>query len=326
MNCLALAFAAVLAVQTPQDPETDRLRKEVEKLKADNAVALRQLEVFMAQIQELNDRLARAQKGKKPAAGAGAGDALDDLLATDRKAVEEKQAEREQERLKSAALALAVPAPVPVIPGRNSLPEGKITAVAHELDLVVISVGSEDGVAEGQTYAITRGEQTIATLKIDRVDRKWAAGKVSKKTSEPRVGDSVGQPKVTASYKVPFTPVTPGSAVLSSADELRAIRKELDEVRSQVRQLSDRIVPSWQGAGVSVEEAPAELRTHLAILRGLLVRRVREGSPAEKAGLKVNDVVPDLLEAQLLEAIENGMPIHVVRQGQRVRLTGAKGR
>jgi S1-C subfamily serine protease len=116
----------------------------------------------------------------------------------------------------------------------------------------------------------------------------------------------------------------PKVTYLASADELRAIRKELDEVRSQVRQLSDRIVPSWQGAGVSVEEAPEELKAHLGFHRGLIVRRVREGSPAEKIGLKANDVVPDLLEAQLLQAIEAGTPLQVIRQGQKVRPAAGK--
>ena len=328
MNCLALAFAAVLAVQTAQDPEADRLRKEAEKLRADHAVVLRQLEVLAAQVKELNDKLAKTEDLKKLALlelqatrekaiqAAGAGSALDDLLARDRKVVAEK--------LKSQAQALTPPVlvPVPAPPPVPSLPEGKITAVAHEIDLVVISVGSEDGVAEGQTYTIVRGGQTIATLKIDRVDRKWAAGKVSKKVTEPRVADSIAPEKPTIGTKgVTYLPKV---TFLASSEELRAIRKELDEVRSQVRQLSDRIVPSWQGAGVSVEEAPEELLTHLAILRGLLVRRVREGSPAEKAGLKANDVVPDQREAQLLQAIENGTPIQVIRQGQKVRLPAGR--
>jgi len=345
MNCLALVFAAVLAVQTPQDPEAARLRKEAERLRADNAVALRQLEVLAAQVKELNDKLAkteelkklvlmelqtarereiqafenqRAAKAKAPVvgSGAGAGAALEDLLARDPKAANE-------DKLKSQAQALAQPVPVPVTPGVLSVPEGKITAVAHEIDLVVISMGADDGVVEGQIYSIVRGGQTIASLKIDRVDRKWAAGKVSKKITEPRVADSIA-PEKPAMITKGVTYVTPKVTVLASADELRAIRKELDEVRSQVRQLSDRIVPSWQGAGVSVEEAPEELKAHLGFLRGLIVRRVREGSPAEKAGLKANDVVPDLLEAQLLQAIEAGSPLQVIRQGQKVRLAAGK--
>jgi hypothetical protein len=42
--------------------------------------------------------------------------------------------------------------------------------------------------------------------------------------------------------------------------------------------------------------------------------------------LKPHDVIPDLLEAQLVEALESGMPIHLIRQGAKVRLPGAKGR
>jgi len=310
MNAIAILLSALLCSQTPQDSEANRLRMEAEKLRADHAVALRQLEVLAAQIKELNDKLAKAQK-KPPVVGSGSSDALEDLLDRDRKALEGA--------LKSQAQALTAPAPVVVAPGVRSLPEGKITAVANEIDLVVISMGSEDGVAEGQTYTIVRGGQTVATLKIDRVDRKWAAGKVTNKTSEPRVSDTVGERSKTYSYVV-----KPNVTYLGSADELRAIRKELDEVRSQVRQLSDRIVPSWQGAGVSVEEAPEELKAHLGFLRGLIVRRVREGSPAEKIGLKANDVVPDLLEAQLLQAIEAGTALQVIRQGQKVRLAAGK--
>jgi hypothetical protein len=197
--------------------------------------------------------------------------------------------------------------------------------------MVVISIGKDDGVVEGHEFSITRAGEDVGTVVIDRADRKWAAGKVTRKLLDPRVGDDLFLKKVGAGKPVvgaagSIDPVTAPAISRSSADELRAIRKELDEVRSQVRQLSDRMVPSWQGQGFSVDEASEELRAHLAILRGLLVRRVKEGSAAERGGLKVNDVVPDLLEAQLVQALETGMPIHVIRQGQRVRLPGATGK
>jgi S1-C subfamily serine protease len=107
-----------------------------------------------------------------------------------------------------------------------------------------------------------------------------------------------------------------------ASDEVQALRKELDDVRSQVRQLTDKLLPAYQGAGVSVEDAAEPLREHLGISRGLVVRRVREGSPAEKAGLKPNDVIPDVLEPQLVEAIESGKPIDLIRQGAKQRLKG----
>ena len=180
--------------------------------------------------------------------------------------------------------------------------------------------------AEGQSFMVMREGTFIGTLKIDRVDRGWAAGKMSKKISEPKVGDAITSDKNVGTLKAPAYYTTPWSTVPGSTDELRLIRKELDDVRLQVRKLSDQIVPAWQGQGVSVEETSEELRAHLSILRGLLVRRVRQGSPAEKAGLQANDVVPDLLEAQLVQAIEMGMPIHVIRKGSRVRLAGAMGK
>jgi hypothetical protein len=332
MSCLALALAAVLAAQAPQD-EVDRLRKELEKLKADNAVVLRQLEVSLAQIKELNDKLARTQNEKKSGVSGSASAELVEKELSEARAIAEQA--RIKEKVRLAAQALGAPATVPVAPApmgaprvyyERSLPEGRITAVANQIDLVVVSVGSDDGVVEGQKFTLTREGQPVGTLRIDRVDRKWAAGKVSKKSSDPRVGDAVGVEKLVSSSRAAPYYVVPGSATQGSSDELRSIRKELDEVRSQVRQLSDQIIPAWQAQGVSVEEASEELRAHLSIPRGLLVRRVREGSRAEKAGVKVNDVVPDLPEAQLLQAIETGLPIHVIRQGQRVRLAGGTSR
>jgi hypothetical protein len=69
--------------------------------------------------------------------------------------------------------------------------EGKVTAVANEIGLVVISIGKDDGVLEGDELAIFRGGGFVAKIAIERADRKWAAGKVALKKGDPKVGDEV---------------------------------------------------------------------------------------------------------------------------------------
>jgi tetratricopeptide (TPR) repeat protein len=197
----------------------------------------------------------------------------------------------------------------------------KVTAVSPQIGLVVLSLGKDGGVAEGDEFTVYRDGDFVAKIKIDRADRMWSAGKVVLKKSDPKVGDDVSN-AIFVSVPRAETP----ALSKSSADELRALRKELDDVRTQVRTLSDRLVPSWQGAGVAVEDAPEELKTHLGLARGLIVRRVRPGSAAEKAGLLPNDVLPDATEAQLVQSLEGGTALKVVRRGQPLTLPGAKGR
>ncbi len=292
MNCLALMVLALVPLQAPtQDSEVDRLKKEVDKLKTDNAALLRQLEVHLAQLQEST---------RKPG-----GNVLPAVA--------------------SPAPSPAAPPPVlrePIFTFKKAPgAEARVTAVANEIDLAVLSVGSEDGIYAGDEFVITRGGTFIARFKVDRTDRKWCAGKVSRKKDDPKVGDVATFTVLPAPPPEPARAVSPGAA-----DELRSLRKELDEVRSQVRALTDRLVASAQKTGAALEEIPEELRVHLAIQRGLIVRRVREGSAAERAGLKANDVIPDLLEEQVVEAIDTGVPLWIVRQGQRTKLAGAKGK
>jgi hypothetical protein len=66
-----------------------------------------------------------------------------------------------------------------------------VTAVATEIGLVVFSAGKDDGVVEGAKYWVHRDSTFVAQIVIDRVDRKWSAGKIMLKTLEPRVGDFV---------------------------------------------------------------------------------------------------------------------------------------
>ncbi|HLY75601.1 MAG TPA: VIT domain-containing protein [Planctomycetota bacterium] len=67
--------------------------------------------------------------------------------------------------------------------------EGKVTATATEIGLVVISLGKDDGVLEGDEFEVSRGSEFVAKVVVDRADRKWAAGKVVLKKSDPEVGD-----------------------------------------------------------------------------------------------------------------------------------------
>jgi hypothetical protein len=63
--------------------------------------------------------------------------------------------------------------------------------VANEIGLVVISIGKDDGVLEGDEFTVYRGGDFVAKIQIDRSDRKWSAGKVVLKKSDPRVADDV---------------------------------------------------------------------------------------------------------------------------------------
>jgi len=335
MNILALAFASVLAAQTPPPSppksEVETLRAELEKKNAHIQDLQRQLDSTNTWLHKLEQSKLEQKKTADSEALRAYEKSVEYITKIQALEAEAKARALSELAAKGTPKAVA-PAPTPPPPVvRQYTYQGKITAVANEIGLVVISLGKADGVGEGHVFSILREGTEMGTLTIDRVDQKWATGKLSPK-SEARVGDDILLKKAATVqhqlYGTVFSRDTQAPVVVtrSSADELRALRKELDEVRSQVRQLSDKIVPSYQGAGVSVDEAPEELRAHLGLLRGLLVRQVREGSPAERAGLKVNDVVPDLLEAQLLEAIQSGMSLYVVRKGQRVQLAAIKER
>ncbi|HEX7897378.1 MAG TPA: hypothetical protein VF950_06440 [Planctomycetota bacterium] len=190
--------------------------------------------------------------------------------------------------------------------------ECKVSAVAPEIGLVVLSAGADAGVRQGDAFTVQRAGEFVAKVVVDRTDRNWSAAKVTLKKSDPRVGDDVSN--------VVFVHAPGAPAVAPPAGELQALRRELDEVRKQVRALSDTLVPAWQGPGLALEEAPEELRAHLGIARGVLVRRVREGSAAERAGLKVNDLIPDLGEAEVLDALQKPAPIRILRQGRELKI------
>ena len=79
--------------------------------------------------------------------------------------------------------------PSPAVPA--AAPLARVTAVATEIGLVVISLGTEDGIVEGAKLNIHRDGAFVARIVIDRTDRKWSAGKIELKGRNPQVGDLI---------------------------------------------------------------------------------------------------------------------------------------
>jgi hypothetical protein len=353
MKLIALSLLVVVAAAAPlraQDSETDGLKKEVAKLKTDQEVLLKQMEVQLAQIKELNEKLGKSRE----------------------EASRSTRNFQLLERTHADGVLLTRQAQGPAT--------AKVTAVALEIGLVVLSRGSEHGIREGDEFTLVRGAYFVAKVVVDRTDRQWSAARIVQKKLDPVVGDeasaAVPLPAPTAKpfaegekagseadqrYRRAEAYVNKGDRAAAlrecqkaleadpghlpartlltqlqafappvpaprAGEDLQTLRQELDEVRRQVRQLSDCLVPSWQGAGVAVEAASEELCAHLRIPRGLLVRRVRGGSTAEKAGLRANDILPHLQEPQLLELLDAGKSIDLIRQGQGMKLPGTKSR
>lgn len=193
--------------------------------------------------------------------------------------------------------------PVPLI-------QAKVTAVDNGIGLVIVSAGRDDGMLEGTEFKIRRAGEEVATVAIDKVDRKWSAARVTLKKSDVRIGDD-------ASNNVVSKPSDPVAEIL-------AVRKELDDVRRQIREVSDQLLPSWKESGFVAEPVSDELKAHLGVASGLVIRRVRPDSPAERAGLRVHDVAAGLDEAGLAEALKTGGTLPVVRGGKAISLTGPK--
>jgi hypothetical protein len=170
------------------------------KLEADLQVMVRQLEVQLAQLQELQTKveehrtkLARALNEKSAAvAELQYARQQSERLAQDLATLEEKHTEMAREKKyleeKMNAIALANPGGLPSTAPRKTI-DAKVTAVANEIGLVVISAGKDAGVLEGDEFTVFRGGDFVAKIVIDRADRNWSAGKVILKKMDPRVAD-----------------------------------------------------------------------------------------------------------------------------------------
>lgn len=182
----------------------DLVRESVEKqtlltkLEADVQVFVRQLEVQLAQIQELTTKVEehRIKLAKSVAEKATAVAEVQyarqqsERLSQDLASLEEKHVDmaREKKLLEEKINAINLSGGNAQVAPRKPL-EGKVTAVANEIGLVVISIGKDAGVLEGDEFTVFRGGDFVAKIVIDRADRSWAAGKVVLKKTDPRVAD-----------------------------------------------------------------------------------------------------------------------------------------
>jgi len=181
--------------------QLDAVDVNTKKLLADVDVYVRQLEVQIAQIQDLNQK-ADDYRAKLTRATNNQNTAIQEL----------QYARQEAERL-SKDLASLEEAHIGLARGKKNLEEviamlqlrgvdtsnapplkaleGRVTACDDSIGMVVISIGKDDGVLEGNEFTVYRAGQFIAKVTINKVDRKWAAGRVTLKKDAPRVSDEV---------------------------------------------------------------------------------------------------------------------------------------
>lgn len=179
--------------------QLDAVDVNTKKLLADVDVYVRQLEVQIAQIQDLNMKV-EDYRAKLARANSNANTATQEL----------QYARQEAERL-SKDLASLEEAHIGIARGKKQLEEiiamlnargvdtsnapplkaleGKVTACDDSIGMVVISIGRNDGVLEGNEFTIYRGGSFVAKITINKVDAKWAAGRVTLKKEAPRVSD-----------------------------------------------------------------------------------------------------------------------------------------
>ena len=200
INTLDTENAAKATLIESIQRQLDFANSNLLKVQADQEVFVRQLEVQLAQIQELDKKvadsqakLARALAVKNLAvADVQYARQLAERLQTDLAALEDKHVglARDKRHLEEKINHLnELGVRTDIVPKRPM--EGKVTAVAPEIGLVVFSIGKDDGVLEGDEFTVYRGGNFVAKIVVDRADRKWAAGKVVLKKTNPRVADDV---------------------------------------------------------------------------------------------------------------------------------------
>lgn len=179
----------------------DAVDTNFKRLIADVDVYVRQLEVQITQIQEMSQKVEDFRQ-KLIRANNNAATAQQELqyarqeaerLAKDLASLEVNHIDLARNKKHLEEIIAGLNARGVDVSGQAPLKpiEGKVTAVSPEIGLVVISVGRDSGVLEGQEYTVYRGGNFVAKIVINRVDRSWAAGRVVLRKDDPRVSDDV---------------------------------------------------------------------------------------------------------------------------------------
>jgi hypothetical protein len=136
---------------------------------------------------------------------------------------------------------------------------GTVTAVAGDLGMVVISLGRDAGVREGDEFTVFRGNMFVGKIAVDRVDRAWSSGRlVLKGKEEPRVGDGVSRNALAGPHGMQDPRHGP-----PPDPELHKIQVEAQELEHQAHQIAGKL-----------RKAPADDAKAREELKGLLVNTV----------------------------------------------------
>lgn len=163
----------------------------------------------------------------------------------------------------------------------------KVTAIAADLDLTIISAGRDAGVTEGDEFSIHRGEVFVGKIVIDRVDRAWSSGRIVLKGKEsPQVGDTASRNVLARGGQDPR-----GGPVFDP---------ELHKLSMAARELEVRSME----ISAKLRKLPAESKEAREELKGLLVETVVElFDLREKARAREVEMIKKRLDelTQLLE-------------------------
>jgi tetratricopeptide (TPR) repeat protein len=131
--------------------------------------------------------------------------------------------------------------------------EGRVAAVSEEIGLVILSLGKDDGVLEGNEFTVTRGGEFITKIVITRVDRKWSAGwmVVPPRGGGMRVGDDISNSIFVSASPTP-------KPDQKAADATEGQKRALVEAAERLEDgLLESIQRAWRARGAK-PEAPAD--------------------------------------------------------------------
>ncbi|MHC4606181.1 MAG: hypothetical protein ACYTAF_04525 [Planctomycetota bacterium] len=192
---LAAANAKAMEIQR----QLDYTKGLLTKLEAAQSVFVRQLQVQLAQIKDYADKVEEF-RGKLARAINEKTTAIQELQYARQEAqrLQKDIAElesyhvslaREHKRLEEIIEELNRMGVRTDVSPKKAL-TGRVTAVSNDIGLVIISIGKDDDVRAGDEFTVYRNDNFVAKIVIDRVDRRWSAGRVVLKMMDPRVGDS----------------------------------------------------------------------------------------------------------------------------------------